>query len=177
MKTVDALIAARDFFLNDPDAWTQAALHFQKSNGKHCFCALGGISLVTGCIGATGCQAGRVAVSCIAGPTGVAMTGECGFIFYQNIEELPRAVTDGLAARGVHVVAARNAVRYANEAARSLYGNAAVGRDGNGSIMVANDQLGYDAVIACFNLAIKNAKRRHITGDRQKTKSVQAVSL
>ncbi len=56
---------------------------------------------------------------------------------------------------------------YLESAIHKLYGHACV--------VSLNDNKGsHDKVMAAFDLAIKNAKRRHVNGDRQKTVSRNA---
>ena len=170
MKTVDALIAARDFFVNNPDRWIQGALHKVKG-GKDCFCALGGLSLVTGCMATNGARLGGVTISTIRGPYGIGGADvKATLVMY-----LSQKVLNDLVSHGVHLKAASNAVSYLGAVAKKLYGDSGIRSDGHGSIMTVNDSVGYDAVITCFNAAITNAKRRHINGDRRK-KPVQAVA-
>ena len=163
MKTVDALIAARDFFVNNPDRWVQGALHRVKGN-KDCFCALGGLSLVTGCMATSGARLGGVAISTIRGPYGIGGAG----VSATPVLYLSQKVLNELISQGIHLKAASNAVSYLGAVAKNLYGQAGTDSGGGGSIMMVNDSVGYDGVIACFNAAITNAKRRHINGDRKK---------
>lgn len=188
MRTVDALIHARDMFLSDPKSWTRGALHAKKA-GKDCYCALGGISLVTGCIAPDGTRAPGVAVSCTSGPHAADVrpenTGYGDSDFY-GINQLPAKTLLTYQRRGVHLKAALGAVRYLTAAVRKLYGE-------DVSIVVVNDHGGtyrparadadgsqeaynYGLIIRAFNLAIRNAKRRHINGDRKKAVA-QTVSL
>ena len=166
MKTVDALIAARDFFVNNPDRWVQGALHRVKGS-KDCFCALGGLSLVTGCMATSGARLGGVAISTIRGPYGLAGKG-IPLSAVRPAESLSQKVLNELISQGIHLKAASNAVSYLGAVAKNLYGQAGTDTGGGGSIMMVNDSVGYDGVIACFNAAITNAKRRHINGDRKK---------
>lgn len=159
MRTVDALTAARDFFRYNPGAWTRAALARPKGDTT-CFCALGGISLVTGCMTAGGYRQPKIAVSCVSGPWGA--NGK-------PLADLSHQVIQQLRENGIELAAAVGAVKYLTAACEKLFQN---------SIVEVNDSayLGYDSIMRAFELAIKNAKRRHINGDRQKT-SGQAVSL
>ncbi len=164
MRTVDALTAARDFFLYDPSNWTKASLALIKNNGKACFCALGGISLVTGCMTEGGARHPRVAVSSVSGPWGAETSEYTGF--RTEFAQLPKHIINLLRDDGVELAAAVGAVKYLRAACEQLFREA--------SIVTINDDAnyGYADIMKAFDLAIKNAKRRHINGDR-----VKAVSL
>lgn len=173
MKTVDALIAASDFFVANPGRWTRASLASHHNNrGDTCFCALGGISLVTGCLTPDGARANKVGVGVTSGPVSANVGRGIYTNEYTPIEELSKRELAAFQAAGVHLLAARGAVKYANAASKVVFGEP--------SIMEANDDTlrggGYNTVIKILNLAIKNAKRRHINGDRKKASTVQAVA-
>ncbi len=159
MRTVDALIAARDFFTSDPCNWTHGGLSSVRGRGKnkHRFCAIGGISLVTGCLKENGLPARDVVVSSIAGPIGVRDINGKSI----PIGALPKEMLRLYSREGVELLAAHNAIRYAEVATRQLHGD-------DYDLVAVNDtaELGYPAILRILDTAIKNAKRRHIKGSR-----------
>lgn len=165
MRTVDVLTAAQNLFSNKAN-WTSGALAGINDDGEPCFCALGGVMNAGGCYDWNGSRAvlkRDLAVSSVAGLVGLwTRTG------FRQVDYASRADLARFQARGIHAAATRNAIRYLGASVRRLSGN------DNVSIVVANDSsgFGYDFIMRAFDLAIKNAKRRHITGDR--CKSVQA---
>ncbi len=171
MRTVDALIAARDFFVSNPHRWTTGAIAVERAEGNVCFCALGGISKVTGCVSDKGEFAQNVSISCVNGPTGVYDRHRDN---YQPIGGLGRDTLNRFSADGIELAAAATAVKYANFAAAELFPNhsRADKVEHTGTLMSVNDSVGYDAVIKCFDLAIKRATRRHINGDKPRTQAV-----
>lgn len=176
MKTVDALIAARDLFASDPTNWTRGGLR-KRIGGKNCYCALGGISLVTGCISADGERAENVAVSCTEGPKGV--TSNEGWSLME-IGELSQSVLLKFAAKNVHLLAAKGAIEYLSAACEQLFGEKSIIHvndvgPNKGALTPSNAEVGYATIMKAFDRAIRNAKRRHITGDRKKA-AVQAVA-
>lgn len=170
MRTVDALIAARDFFVANPTRWTTGALVRESDHRPACFCALGGIAKVTGCFDDNGNRpAAGIGMSCTNGPaTGNSIP----------IPELSRVTLRQFQKAGADLAAAFNAVRYANAASGKLFpkSKAGTGTLKDGSIMIVNDTDGYQATIQCFNLAIKLAKRRTIWGNASRKPQAQAVA-
>ena len=173
MKTVDALIAARDFFINDPSRWTKGALH-KVVNGKNCFCALGAVSLVSGCLNGDGARVPGVAVSCTFGPIGFKEAGPAKFFTdATTINALSRKVLGDLEKYGIHLKAGAGAVKYLSAACHQLFGstvNIVTVNDGRlWASSGAEQGYGYNGIMKAFDVAITNAKRRHITGDRKKS--------
>ena len=157
MRTVDALIAVRDLFIHDPQAWTQGVLTEVSESGKECFCVLGGVSKVTGCLPKRHSWNYGVGVSPTSGPYSATEGGSDGKLV--PIDQLSQRVVKEFAAQGIHLKAAVNAVRYLTAAASKLHNTCA---------LVVNDRHGFDAVLRVLDLAVRNAKRRHINGDRKK---------
>lgn len=173
MKTVDVLIAARNFFINDPSRWTAGALH-KLVDGKDCFCAIGAMSLVSGCISESGLRAQRVVVSCTLGPTGFI---NADYSRTTPIAALSAKLLSDLEKDGIHLKAGAGAAKYLEAACRKLFGHSVITVN-DGCTVSAHPRertLGYQGIMKAFDLAIKNAKRRHITGDRKK--SVKATCV
>jgi len=164
MKTVDVLISAKKLIEADDNMITRdnnGGFHSGRTRGTvfrdkygnrtlllaeaTCFCSIGAV------VAAVGADA----------------EGSSSGIF--KIPPTPRADTDELGRRAVRPAQRKaylNAVMYLDAAADKLerfYGATSI-----------NDYLDHKTVMSMFDAAIRNAKRRHITGDRKKT---QAVTL
>lgn len=181
MRTVDILIAARDL-LSDKSNWTQGTLYkYSVAKKKNCFCALGATVKAGG--GLTEASSGlnlRVRPEIftsgsngIGGLTPVAteMLGitsptDDGYVDVANVPSLPRAALKALEATGLYVTQTANAVRYLHAATKQVTNGE------HHAVFVTNDDRNkaraYDTIMKVFDRAIRNAKRRHVTGDRKK---------
>lgn len=164
MRTVDVLLAARDLFSNSSN-WTSGQLVGINCDGTPCFCAIGGLMNAGGCYDKKLSRPQLkkdLSVSSTAGLIGV-FTYDGGF---QPVEQVSRAVLAKFEAQGVHAAATKNAIKYLGAAVVKLSSNKDL------SIVGANDSAydgyGYSFIMRALDLAITNAKRRHIKGDRQK---------
>lgn len=176
MRTVDILSAAQSF-LSDKSNWgTGSLVEFNEETQKNCFCALGSVLKAGGFL--TGrphpYRIGRLFFSAPKGVTVDSIHGIGGLVGETGEYVSPvafgrlskRFLTKLAEEHGLHAAQTKNAIRYLQEAVQKLTG-------GTQLIWKANDSRGYDFIMKAFSLAIRNAKRRHITGDRKKA-SVQA---
>ncbi len=156
MRTVDLLMSAREL-LSDRSNWTQTALHNYFSNrDKNCFCVMGSIlkeggALMPSTIGGFFYTRRGAEVSSDGSLVAITVNGER--VLSVNIDGLPTADLAILQMDGFYPKTILNAVRYLRAAAEDIHP------------AVVNDQYGYDAVMTMLNIAIKNAKRRHVRGD------------
>lgn len=180
MRTVDILVATIALF-SDKNNWTTGCLTdtriVDEETTDACFCALGGLAKSGGCLQESPRSTEKNRQ--YSAPEGIVMGGDTGvsgvrigastYVGVANFARLSRKEIARFASLGAHPVQVANAQRYLTEAIKSLLG---YGR----SIYAANDYIGYDFIMKALRLAAKNAKRRHITGDRKKASTVQAVS-
>ncbi len=188
MKTVDVLLATIALF-SDRSNWTSSSLNDRKSittsDGKteqlkdeFCFCALGGILWSGGVYQegekfANGYKCLTVKPSLEVDPCGGLSGLTVGDRFYHrdSLGLLPQAIIRTYAAMGAHVIATAKAQAYLQEAVNRLAGrrtNIYSANDGGADVNGVRVG-GYDFIMMALNLAARNAKRRHIKGDRSKT--------
>ncbi len=161
MKAVDVLIDARDL-LSDQNNWGTTRLC---SDGK--FCANGAIDLTSGCLKLDGSRTGATVDGLyLEACGGVALWTSNPDNHIVPIGTLSHQERVEYASVGAFPMALEKAYSYLTAASRKLYGKA---------VYQVNDRplegFGYPAIMKVFDLAIKNAKRRHINGDRQKPKA------
>ena len=143
MKAVDVLIQARNL-LSDKNRWTKNYMKTVR-NGKECFCAAGAVCHEAGVL------EGEKTYTNFTG--NVFMNVMCGIV---PVTAASNSAIREAEALGEHARAAHTALKYLRAAS------------GHDSFIYVNDVKGYDAVMKMFDVAIRNAKRRHINGDRKK---------
>lgn len=156
MRTVDVLTNARNVIENRAN-WTQHVL----CKG-HTFCAIGAIDVVSGILdpdanNITKSRVKNIHPSVIGGVHLFEDADGLMATELRHISSLSRAELKALAAQGAYPVQAEKAFRYLRAASFKLFNKTPVG---------VNDELGHEAVLAMFDKAIKNAKRRQINGKR-----------
>jgi hypothetical protein len=184
MRTVDILIAVHALF-SDKTNWTSGSLidtyEGEGDNRKSCFCALGGILKEGGILVPTHYnpsqftrRAGFYTESTV-GLAGFTSPDDGHFVSAHELPKLSKSLILKLEKSGAHVTQTVNAARYLQEAMNTLAAKRGLQQR---AIWKANDNFGYEFVMDALVLAIRNAKRRHVTGDRKKTVAVanQAVA-
>jgi len=176
MKAVDVLIQARKFLSNRKN-WTRYTMYrsaghpFQFSETGYSFkegscCAIGAVALKSGCAGK---KYNGIRDSLDVGQRGYSVfVGEPGTILRPvRADEAPKGVIKSLLAEGVHLKAGDKAIKYLRAASIKLYNTDIVSLNDDGAEGAGYDaKSSHKAVLAAFDLAIKNAKRRHINGKR-----------
>lgn len=184
MKAVDILVSARDRFLANRQNWTVGRLARKRTSaddGK-CFCSIGGVLNAGG-----GFTAEMKLVTDIIAEDFRAKNHQVanklnGVLFLINGKKDHDAafgfislINEQLTERGFAARSTITALSYLQGAAKAI--------GGEGSCIVGiNDgtpdcsNFGFNRVIAMFNLAIKNARRRHVNGQRY-AKAAPSVTL
>lgn len=163
MRTVDVLIAARDL-LSKKENWMTGSLGYTDGDGKSCFCALGATLKSGGCIVPPKSNGRRHGEWEAAAPT-FEVSGTRGISGgTEVVERSPLRVLQFFESQGIYLRSTAKAINYLT---------AAVAAESNGAVnevFYANDhkKFGYDFIMRAFDRAIRNAKRRHINGDRSK---------
>jgi hypothetical protein len=164
MRTVDVLIAAREL-IADKKNWTRGCLR-AKRDGNACYCALGAVTKAGGVL-----DREDAVVSTTTGFLGIENEEDK----IVDVSELGRAALAELEAAGVYAAQTINAQRYLQKAIDAILPNYSVVHKKNTMIYWFNDNFGHNAVMEAFDVAIRNAKRRHITGDRKKATAQASV--
>ncbi len=154
MKTVDVLIKARKLITNESnydwekETWSLGRItgsiyknaareDVLKLSDAVCFCSLGALNAAVG--------ADAESYSC-----GLYPNDDHGDEFYRHFGTT--------APTNSQRRAYWSAVKYLTEAFKVVTGNS--------DIVAVNDSHNHQRVLECFDLAIKNAKRRHLNGKR-----------
>ena len=171
MRTVDILAAATALLADKTNWGTGNLVDFNRMTNKSCFCAMGAILKEGGVLQPTNLACGKrfaPADECWVGNiTGLAAVKVDGFYTYAlNIHSLGRSVLSQFEGRGVYLTQTMNAMRYLREAVNQML---ARNNSGPRDIWSVNDGAdGYNIIMEALRIATRNAKRRHITGDRKK---------
>jgi hypothetical protein len=182
MRTVAVLIAAAAL-LSDKTNWTEGSLTglFRDKDyvpQKPCFCALGAIAKEGGALVENETVAYGNRYKYAITRDGARLDSCKGLVAVDGeaVEKLSRAKLKELAKVNFHPVATVKAQQYLLQAARDLFGdipdlNDVSRRTFKGETVT----LGYEGVMKAFDLAIRRAKRRHINGDKGRTRKPKAV--
>jgi hypothetical protein len=181
MRTVDILLAVHALF-SDKTNWTMGSLidatDADPSGTKSCFCALGGILKEGGVLVPSSYNPKLFTrrpgfyTESTTGLAGFTDPSDGHFVSVNELPKLSKSVIIRLEKNGAHVQQTVNAIRYLQEAMFALANKRNLQAR---PIWKANDNYGYEFVMDALALAIKNAKRRHVTGDRKKA-SAQATA-
>lgn len=173
MKAVDILTNARDRFLANRLNWTTGQLAHKRKGADEgkCFCSIGGVlnagggyndklELVTDRIR----QDGRLSHGTTKYDCAVRLDGALFCTYESQREEAVSTIDvlkEELAKEGFAAKQTITALTYLQAAARQV---------GNADVVSINDSSksnnNFERVITMFNVAIKNAKRRHVNGQR-----------
>lgn len=184
MRTVDILAEVSSLFA-DKTNWGRGQLSaLDGATQKNCFCAMGGVMkeggvLVESWNDTSGCSHFSAASGVSVGPTaGIAGVRDDNnkFTYGEDILSLPSSFFSGLERRGVHLKATINALKYLEAAINALSLKKKLSYCGIWiPIWKANDIYGYGFIMEALALATRNARRRHVNGDRKKA-NVQSVA-